>query len=74
MVKEWVMLNQKLINFHSHNKVIVKCCVEYYHECWNRRCVVLYNQEVKNKVLREEALSFIEEASKEEVEGLRRYV
>ena len=68
------MLNQKRIKFHSHNKVIVKSCVEHYHECWKRRCLVLHKPEMQKKVLKEEVLAVIEEASKEEAYGLRRCV
>ena len=73
-MKEWEMLNQKWINFYSHNKVIVKICIERYHECWKRRCPTLRNPEVQDKVLKDEVLAIIEEASKEEVYELRRYI
>ena len=68
------MENQNSINFHSHDKVLVKCCVECYHKCWKRRCVALHNLEVQKKVLKEEALDIMEDASKQELKWLRRYV
>ena len=68
------MGNKGKIKFRQHNKVLVQSCVQYYHECWKRRCVVLHNPEVQKKVLKEESLKIMVEACKEEVEGLRRYV
>ena len=68
------MGNHNNINFHAHNKVLVKFCVHFYHECWKRRCVVLYNPEVQNHVLKEEILVIMEEASNEEIEGLSRHM
>ena len=72
IVKECVVSDQNRIALKSDNKVIVKSCVEHYHECQKRRCTVLHELEVQNKVLKDEVLATIEEASKEEVEGLRR--
>ena len=67
------MGNQERINFHQHNKVLVQSCVQCYHQCQKRRYVVLHDLEVKIKVLKDEALNILEEANKEEVEGLKRY-
>lgn len=50
-VKKLAMENQNRINFHSHDKVLLKSCVEFYHECCKRRCIVLCNLEAQNKVL-----------------------
>ena len=55
------------------------CCEYSYYvflrkHAVERRCVVLHNPEVQKKVLKEEALAITEEASKEEVEGLRRCI
>ena len=47
--------------------------VQYYHECWKRRCVVFHELEVKSKVLQDQALTIVEEASRGDVEGLRTY-
>ena len=74
VVKEWVIENQNNINFHAYNKVLVKSCVQFYHECWKRRCVVLHDPEVQKKVLKEEVLVIMEEANEEAIEGLNRYV
>ena len=52
IVKEWVLSNQKRIDFKSHNKVIVKMSIEYFHECWKRRCSVLHEIEVQRKVFK----------------------
>ena len=65
---------RKCIERTQRRILIVKSCVEFYHECWKRRCVVLHNLENQKKLLMEEILVIIEEASKEEVERLRRYV
>ena len=63
-VKEWVMGNYNNVNFHAHKKVLVKSSVQFYHECWKRRCAVLHDSEVKKKFLKEEALIIMEEAEK----------
>ena len=73
-MKEWIVSNQKWIGFKSCSKVICKMCVQYDHECWKRRFVVLHEPEVQRKVLQDEVLSIIEEASKVLVEGLRRCI
>ena len=56
----------------SCDKEIFKNFIEYYHECWKLRCSALHNPELKKKVSKDKLLAIIEEASKEEVEGLRR--
>ena len=40
IVKECAIENQSRIIFHQHNKVLVKSCVQCYHECWKRMCGV----------------------------------
>lgn len=74
IVKEWVMKNHKNMNFYVCDKVLVKSCTQFYHECWKRRYVASHNPEVQKKLLKEEVLVIIEEASKEEIKGLSRYV
>ena len=64
IVKEWVMGNYNNINFHAYDKALVKISVQFYHECWKRRCLVLHNLEVQKKVSKEEALAIMEEAEK----------
>ena len=68
------MGNHININFHVHDKVLVRSCAHFYHECWKRRYVVLHNPEMQKNVLKEEALVIMEEAIKEEIEGLSRHV
>ena len=41
-MKEWEMENQNRIIFHSHDKVLVKGCVQHHQECWKRICVVFH--------------------------------
>ena len=74
MVKEWVMGNQGRIDFPQCNTVVVKICVQHYHECQKRRCVALHNPKVQIEKLKDEVLNIMEEASKDEVEGLKIYV
>ena len=66
-MKEQVVSNQNQIDFISCDEVIVKICLEYYQECWKRRCVVLHEQEVKRKILRENAVAIEKEANKGEI-------
>ena len=73
-MKELAMLNQNKINFHTHNKTLVKSCVQLYHEFWKRRCVVLYDPKEQMKVLQDEVLNILEKASKEEMKGLKTHV
>ena len=56
------------MNFHQHNKMLVKRCIQCHHDCWKLRCVVLHDPEVQIKVLKDELLSIMEDASKDEVE------
>ena len=74
IVKEWAKVNQSRINFYQYNKVLVKICVQYYHEFRKRKYAVLYKPETQMKVLKDDVLSIMEEKSKEEVKGLKRYV
>ena len=46
-VKEWVMGNHNVSKFHACNKVLVKSCFHFYHECWKIRFVVLHDPEVQ---------------------------
>ena len=73
IVKCWVMENINSVNFHPHNKVLIAHFVKYYYECWKIRCVVLHSLDVKKKLLKEDILEILEEASKDEVVGLRRH-
>ena len=59
IVKEWLMGNQGRIHFHHHNKVLVKSCVQYHHECCKRISLVLYNLEVQIKELKYEVLNIM---------------
>ena len=73
-VKEWAMGNHNISKFHARNKVLVKSCAHFCHECWKRRCTVLHDSEVQWKVPKEEVEVIMEEANNEEIEGLRRCV
>ena len=68
------MENQNRINFHAHDKALVKSCVHFYHDSWKRRHVALHDPEVQMKVLQDEVLNMLEEENKEEVEGLKIHV
>ena len=59
------MANNNIIIFHTHNKVLVKSCVHFYHEFWERRYIALQNPEVQPKVLKEEVEVIMEEANDE---------
>ena len=74
IVKEWIVGNEDCVNFHIYNKILIKCCVQFYVECWKRRCVRLHSPEVQKKVLKEDAIALLEDARKDEVKGLKRYV
>ena len=39
VVREWAEENEEQIDFHEHNKVIVKMCVKYYHNMQKLRYV-----------------------------------
>ena len=59
------MGNHNINKLHAPNKVLVKSCVNFYHECWKRKCIVLHDPEVQQKVLKEEVEVMIEEENKE---------
>ena len=73
IIKEWVAGNEHGVIFHNYNKILIKCCVQFYVECWKRRCVRLHSPEVKMKVLKEDAMALLDDAGKDEVKGLKRY-
>ena len=52
VVKKWVMGNHNISKCHAFNKVLVKICIHFYHECWKRRCVVLHNLEYQHNELK----------------------
>ena len=52
----------------SYDKVLVQICIQFYNECWKRRCVVFRDPEVQQKALKEEVEVIMEEANKEETE------
>ena len=66
------MPDKKWVHFKLCDKVIVNICVEHFYECWKRVCAELHDLESQKKVFQDEELAIIEEASKDEVEGLRR--
>ena len=63
-MKERVVSNQTRIDFKSCDRVIVKICVNYYHECSKQRWVALHDSEVQRKVSQDKVLAITEEASK----------
>ena len=71
-MKEQAIGNHDISKFHAYNKVLVKSCTHFHHKCWKRRNAVLHGPKVQQKALKEEAEVIIEEANKEEIEGLRR--
>ena len=73
-VKEWIVHNEECVNFHTCDKILIKCCVQFYVECWKRRCVRLHSSEVQMKVLKEDAIELLDNARKDEVKGLKRHV
>ena len=68
------MDNFNSVNFHPHDKVLIGNCVNYYHGCWKRRCVVSNSLDAQRMALKEDVLAMIEEASKYEVGWLKRHV
>ena len=66
------MVNHNVSNFYTCDKVLVKSCVHFYHECCKRRCIVLCNLEVQHKVSKEEVAVIIEGANKQHIEELSR--
>ena len=62
-LKEWVVSNQKLIDFKFHNKVIAKIFIGYFHEYCERRYVVFHEQEMQRIFFQDEVLAIVEEES-----------
>ena len=42
----FVVASNNNINFHAYNKVLVKSSVQFYDECWKRRCGGFHDTEV----------------------------
>ena len=59
-MKEWITGNGHGVNFHNHNKILIKCCVHFNVECWKRKCIRLYSLEMKIKVLKEDAIALLD--------------
>ena len=38
-MKEYVSGNEHCVDFQIYNKILIKFCVQFYVECWKRRCV-----------------------------------
>ena len=74
IVKEWVVGNEYGVNLHNYNNILIKCCVQFYVECWKRRCIRLHSPEVQMKVLKEDAIVLLDDSRKDEVKGLKRHV
>ena len=43
IMKEWIISNEHCVNFHICGKILIKCCVQFYVECWKRRHVRLHS-------------------------------
>ena len=54
VVKEWIDVNEGKVDFHGHNRVLIKICVSFYHECWKSRYIVLHLEEYKTNILRKQ--------------------
>ena len=66
IVKYCVVGNSDSINFHLNNKVLIKQCVKFYHECWEK-CVALHSTDSHKNASKEDVLEIIEEATKDDV-------
>ena len=60
IVKERIVNNGECVSFHTHNKILIKYCVNFYVECWKRRCVRLHSLEAQMQVLKEDAIALLE--------------
>ena len=60
IVKEWIAGNGHGVNFHNHNKILIKSCMHFYVECWKRRCIRLHSPEIQMKLLKEDAIALLD--------------
>lgn len=74
IVKQWVDTNQSDIDYLEYNKVFVKSCVTFYHECWKSRCVELHKDEVQIELLREQVKLIKASDDTDRVEGLHEFL
>ena len=73
IVKEWVAVNEDNINYHEYNRILVKSCVRFYHECWKERCEALHAENKQREVSEEEIKNMKEEATQGTIKGLKNY-
>ena len=73
-MKDWTVGNEDCVSFHTHDKILTKGCVQFHEVCWKRRRSRLSAPEVQMKVLKQGAISLLEDARKDEVKGLKRHV
>lgn len=74
VVKKWIEHNERFIEHHECNKVLVKKCVNFYHKTWKLRCIEWHKEEHKVKVLRDQVKIMKDPEEIETVEGLYDYV
>ena len=74
IVKEWVAVNNDNMNYHEYNRILVKSCMQFYHNCWKERCEELHKDNMQKEILEEEIKNMKEEANNGIIKGLRNYV
>ena len=74
IVKCWAIDTYNIVNFYPYNKGLIENFIKNYHDYCKRRCIVLHSTDGQRKVLKEDALTKIEEASMYEVVGLKIHV
>ena len=73
IVKEWVVVNDENVNYHEHNRILVKSFARFYHEFQKERCEALHTENKQREVLEEETKNMKEEATKGTIKGLKNY-
>ena len=74
VVKELVMIPQKSVKFNPHNRVLIVMCVNLYHDCWKKRCVVLHDPSMQLIGLKNEIERAKEKYLNGSTEELKKYV
>ena len=64
----------KNIEHQHHNKALLAMCVNFYHECWKNRCIVLHELLVKKKVLINKIEVLIEENRNANIVRMKEHV
>ena len=73
IAKDCIDNNENDFCFHEHNKIIVKICVKFYHDCWRERYNETHDSEMQKVEVQNEIIKFKEEAINGNIKEFNRH-